>query len=429
MNAFIIQGAALTTAIACSILGGAAHANAQKTAPAPPVAPVRVTFGDTPSIRFGRIARVDIRLTLQVDGRDSEVPVGPDESRVSWARKRAGVAGVVAGLFGFQIEHDLGAGGQWRDVYVNYQQFDAIQVQAGKFKLPFSREQTTSPARIDFVYRSRAAETLAPGRDRGVMVHGRVIRNKLEYELGLFDHDGDNARRSGADRVYGGRSVAARVTARPFRTVRSAARTLEVGAAAVWSDVSEGLTSLKGETPFDREFYDPDLRVLGAQHRQGVEFRWRPGPFSVKSEYIRLTTERRNQSVEDTDLSPLLADGWYVSGTWVLTGERKAAGPENPRRPLPRGPGAIEAAVRFEGIGFSSGARESDDDEPSSSPRADVVRGNRLRAMTLGVNWFPIRGVRVQFNAIHESLNDPLQGPLPGRTSFWDRVVRVQFHW
>jgi phosphate-selective porin OprO/OprP len=421
MNGSIIRRA-LTTAIACGLLSGAAQA--QQTAPDLP-ARVKVTWDERPSIRFGRIARLDIRLTLQVDGRDSEVPVDPDESRVSWARKRVGVDGVVAGLFGFQIEHDLGSNGEWRDVYVNYQQFDAVQVQAGQFKLPFSRERTTSPARIDFVYRSRVAETLAPGRDRGVMVHGRVVRNRLEYELGLFEHDG-NARRSGADRVYGGRSVAARLTARPFRTVRSAARTLEVGAAGVWSDVSEGLTSLKGETPFDREFYDPDLWVLGAQRRQGVEFRWRPGPFSVKSEYIRLTTERRNQSVEDTDLSPFLADGWYVSGTWILTGERKVAGPENPGRPLPRGPGAIEAAVRLEAIKFSSTAG---DDEPSSSPRADVVRGNRLRALTLGVNWFPIRWVRVQFNVIRESLDDSSQGPLPGKTSFWDRVVRVQFHW
>lgn len=424
MNAPIIQGA-LTTAIVCGMLSGAA--SAQNTAPDPP-AGVKLTWGERPSIRFGRVARVDIRLTLQMDGRDSEVPVDPNESRASWARKRVGVDGVVAGLFGFQIEHDLGAGGEWRDVYVNYQQFDAVQVQAGQFKIPFSRERTTSPARIDFVYRSRVAETLAPGRDRGVMVHGRVVRNRLEYELGLFEHDG-NARRSGVDRVYGGRSVAARLTARPFRTVRSAARTLEVGAAGVWSDVSEGLTSLKGETPFDREFYDPDLWVLGAQRRQGVELRWRPGPFSVKSEYIRLTTERRNQSVEDTDLSPLLSDGWYVSGTWLLTGERKAAGPENPRRPLPRGPGAIEAAVRLEAIKFSSTAPDKNADEPSSSPRADAVLGNGLRALTVGVNWFPMRWVRVQFNVIRESLDDPTQGPLPGKASFWDRVVRVQFHW
>ena len=106
-------------------------------------------------------------------------------------RKRAGIDGVVAGVFGFQIEHDLGADGQWRDVYINYQQFDAFQVQAGKFKLPFSREQTTSPARIDFVYRSRVAETLAPGRDRGVRTLMRVHTDH-HCHLRSFIHRGED---------------------------------------------------------------------------------------------------------------------------------------------------------------------------------------------------------------------------------------------
>ena len=231
MNDFIIPGA-LTMAIVAGMSSGAAYA--QQGAPDLP-ARVKVTFDERPSIRFGRIARLDLRLTLQMDGRDSEVPLDPGESRASWARKRAGVDGVIAGLFAFQIEHDLGDGGQWRDVYINYQQFDSVQIQAGQFKLPFSREQTTSPARIDFVYRSRVAETLAPGRDRGAMVHGRVVRNRLEYELGLFEHDGSNARRSGADRVYGGRSVAARLTARRTRR-RSLERRLRGPAVAEGRD-------------------------------------------------------------------------------------------------------------------------------------------------------------------------------------------------
>ena len=66
-----------------------------------------------------------------------------------------------------------------------------------------------------------------------------------------------------------------------------------------------------------------------------------------------MTTERRGQSVEDTDLSPLLATGWYVSGTWAITGEKKAAGLNKPRRPFLRGGlGAFETAVRFERAGI-----------------------------------------------------------------------------
>jgi hypothetical protein len=114
MNASIIQGAALTTAIACGMLSVTAHA--QGTAPDRAAAPpVRVTLDDRPSIRFGRIARIDLRLTLQMDGR-AEIAIDPDESRASWSRTRAGVDGVVAGLFSFQTSATSHRR-EWRDVH------------------------------------------------------------------------------------------------------------------------------------------------------------------------------------------------------------------------------------------------------------------------------------------------------------------------
>lgn len=397
------------------------RAQAQETAPAR--SGVTITWDERPSIHFGRIARVDLRATLQLDGRDSDVLIDRDDPAVAWARKRVGISGVVGGMFGLQVEREIG--GPWRDVYINYEQFDAVQIRAGQFKVPFSLDQTTSAAHLDFVYRSRAAQTMAPGRDRGVMVHGDLWRKAIAYQVGAFAHDGLSDRPPDPDRVSGGRSIAARVTARPFRSA-GLSRSVEFGAAGVWTDVPEGLTSLQGETTVGRDFYEPGLWVRGRQYRSGIEARWRPGPVGISAEYLRLTAERRGQSVEDTDLSPFLVSGWYVAGSWVLTGERKSRGPENPDRPLPRGPGAIEAAARVEALEFSSRAR---DGEPSTSPRADVVLGNRLQAVTLGINWFPIRWVRVQFNLIREALADPLQGPLPERQAFWNNVVRLQFHW
>ena len=200
---------------------------------------------------------------------------------------------------------------RWRDVYANYQQFGYVQVQGGQFKLPFSMDENTSPTNLDFVYRSLAARVLAPGRDRGVMVHGRLLDRIVRYELGLFDQDGRNARTRNPERVSGGRTLAARVVAQPFRSSKSIVADLQAGLAFTSSDVGMGLRSLRGLTTFEETFFDPDLWVHGRRQRAGFELRWRPGPFSFKSEYIRVTTERRGQSVEDTDLSPLLATGWY----------------------------------------------------------------------------------------------------------------------
>jgi phosphate-selective porin OprO/OprP len=140
-----------------------------------------------------------------------------------------------------------------------------------------------------------------------------------------------------------------------------------------------------------------------------------------------LTEERVGQSVEDSDLPPLRAHGWYVSGTWALTGDRKADGLDATEHPIFQGGvGAVELAVRVERLTFDS-ATSTSTSEPSTSPRADVILGNSNRAVTIGANWYLNRWIKVQFNLIRETLTDPEQGPLPDRSSFWSRAVKLQF--
>jgi len=107
-----------------------------------------------------------------------------------------------------------------------------------------------------------------------------------------------------------------------------------------------------------------------------------------------------------------------------VTGERKAAGLDAPRRPLFRGgAGALEVAFRVERLAFGSVAH---DDVPSTSPRAAAVLGNSDRVETLGVNWYLNRWVKLQANLIRETIADPSRGPLPERPTFWSQVVRFQ---
>ena len=383
------------------------------------------TWKDHPSIEIGRRTHIDFRARVQSEARGAETAhEDADDSSPDVARRRIGVAGDIEHLVEFQIERELGDDDPWRDVYANYHQFEAVQVQAGKFKLPFSLDENTSVANLDFVYRSLTANQLAPGRDRGVMVHGRLFQRVLRYEIGAFDHDGRNGRTRNAARVFGEQTVVGRLTVQPFRSLKSEASDLQVGVALTTSDVPLGFSSLRGQTFFQETFFEPDYWVQGQRRRTGVEVRWRPGPFSVKSEYVRVTTERRGQGVDDTDLSPLVATGWYVSGTWAITGENKADGLSEPRRSfLQGGYGAIELACRVERLTFGSAASG---DAPSNSMRADVIVGNANRAMTVGVNWYLNRWGKLQFNAIRESLTNPSQGPRPLQSGFWSRVIRFQ---
>ncbi len=159
---------------------------------------------DHPTLVLGENTRIAFRARFGFVDRTSDAPLPDDEDRtLDLARKRIGVEGVIVGLFGFQVERELEEDDPWRDVYVNYQQFDAVQVMGGKFKLPFSLEENTSSTNLDFAYRSLAATYLAPGRDIGVMVHGRVVNRIIRYEVGIFEHDGQNARARNPERVCG----------------------------------------------------------------------------------------------------------------------------------------------------------------------------------------------------------------------------------
>jgi phosphate-selective porin len=403
-------------------LGAAAVPVAAQTAPAP-----QPTFrwDDHPSIRFGKGTHLDFRARFQADLRRSDAPLtDEDTTDFDIARRRLGVEGEIKNIVEFQVERELASGDAWRDVYANYKQFDAVQVQGGKFKIPFSLDENTSATNLDFIYRSRIAAFLAPGRDRGVMVHGRVAKRILRYELGLFDRDGRNARSRDTERVSGGQAIAGRIRVEPFRRSKTVMRELEAGVAFTGSDVEEGFPALRGRTVLDAAFFKPDYLVSGRRRRLGVEAQWRPGPFSLKSEYIRVSSERRGLSVEDTDLSPLISDGWYVSGTWAITGEKKASGLDTPRKPILRGGfGAVEVAARVERLAFKSDAAG---EAPSTSPRADAILGNGDRVLTLGVSWYLNRWLKVQGNVIRESIDDPAQGPLPAQGTFWSRVLRLQ---
>ena len=151
---------------------------------------------------------------------------------------------------------------------------------------------------------------------------------------------------------------------------------------------------------------------------------WRTGPYSLKAEFIRMTQQRLGQSVTDTDLPNATAEGWYVSGTWAITGEAKSRGLDRPEHPLPGGGfGALELAARIEALTYGSGGAAG---EGSTSPRADVVLRNRDTVATFGVNWYVNRWVKIQGNIIRESIEDPARGPVPSRPAFWSSVIHFQ---
>lgn len=396
-------------------------------------------WADRPSLRFGKWFRMDVRVKLQAELRQSALDLDSRGGSFEWHRRRAGVKGSLLKYFEYEVERDLASAGSWRDVYLNVAYVDFAQVQGGKFKVPFGYEQLTGATDLDFTRRTRVSDALTPGRDIGVMAHGRVFKRVLRYQVGVFEHDGDNSPtlepafvQPGEQPVAEKRMWAGRMTVAPFRLGSLSGRlnNLEIGGAVASSTVPEGMNHLKGDMALGDRFFHRDYYTRGRRLRVGLEMSWTPGPVSISGEYIRSREKREqlgvgNEQGLDNTLPDLEGRGWYMAATWVVTGEKKDGGVK-PKRPfLQGGLGAVEIAGRYEQLRFASAGAQQ---EPTSnSPRAASIRGNRDRALTGGINWYLNRWVKFQVNGIREQLDDPERGPAPGRTSLWAVISQLQF--
>jgi phosphate-selective porin OprO/OprP len=387
-----------------------------------------VKWKPRPSFRVGDDAlRLDPRVKLQGSFRWFPRELEPADGTFAMGLRRLGVEGMLFKHVEFEVERDFNGGGAWTDVYVAFQRFRGARVQAGKFKMPFSLDELTGATSLDFVNRTMIGRDLAPGREIGVMLQGRVLDGSagLSYETGVFRHDGERSRF--LENPGAGTTFAGRVRVQPLRSMQKDAplRNLEVGLATTLSDVPEGPgpNSLRARSvagfPLVYEVY-----VKGRRTRLGAEASWEPGPFSVKSEFIQIWDERREQGLLGDDLPRLGLGGWYVSGTWNVTGERKAGGVE-PRRPLLDGGfGALELAARYERLRFGA---DDPAEPPEANPRANNLVETGNGAWTLGANWHVNRWSRIQFNAIRESFDDIERSPVSGRSSYWSGMCRLQF--
>lgn len=357
---------------------------------------------DAPTLTVGAV-RVAPRVKLQGDWRDFKDPFDLHRARV-------GLEGTFLKRVDYQVERELRDDTQqWRDVYLNLRVARGLQVQAGDFKIPFSLEQLTGSTKLDFVYRSLAATYLAPGRDRGVMVHGSIGR-AVRYQAGVFRRGGEAVRETEVSDPQSGRTVGARVSLRPWhkRDVPRALRGVNAGFAVTHGDVPEGLNSVRGGTvQGDALFHQ--VMVNGARQRLGVELEWDLGPLAVRGEILRVADERRGQGLADDDLPRAIARGWYVGGAWRISND------------LPARFGSVEIAGRVEELAFGGGRGPGGG---TTNPRAPEILEKAARVVTAGINWSPTRWTRVQANLIRDRRRE---GGISAGVPAWTRIVRFQF--
>jgi phosphate-selective porin len=146
--------------------------------------------------------------------------------------------------------------------------------------------------------------------------------------------------------------------------------------------------------------------VRGDRTRIGTDLAWAVGPASLKFEWSRQINERIRLGAGQSDLDDLVATGWYVAATWLVTGEEKPlTGPVVPKRSFnpitgQYGIGAWEIGLRYAELAFES-------DDPVDFFDANISNGitgggrtaeNGVEALTAGVNWYLNSRVRYMIN-------------------------------
>jgi phosphate-selective porin len=380
------------------------------------------------TLQFGEAVRITPTARLHADVRQTGAD-GSEDVDLDLARRRVGVAGRITSRIEFEVERDIDAAGGWRDAFVDVRATRGLQVRAGHFKVPFSREQLTGAGSLDFIDRSRVADQLAPGRSAGVALHGRVLRRIVGYEAGAFAEDGT---RRGALAMppageptlagpAGEPTLAGRLTIRLQGSARrpGSLGDLEFGIAAATTETQEARASLRGRLTTKAVFFAPVL-VSGRRLRVGGDLDWRPGPLGLRAEFLRADDARQHQGLLGETLPPLRSQGWYVSGVWAVAG-RRAHAKANDRLTI-AGLGGLELAVRTERLSFGTPAAA---DGHVWTPRAEQISHVGVRAWTLGVNWTLNRVVRLQANAVREEVVSRARGAAASRPT-WTPVARVQ---
>jgi phosphate-selective porin OprO/OprP len=284
----------------------------------------------------------------------------------------------------------------------------------GQFKEPFSLEWQTKDKAIYFAERSMGYY-LTPMRDIGVMQHGSLYQDGLDYAIGLFNGDGDDGSTRGS--YHDEPEFAARLVVKPFSATSSGwIKSLQIGGSATYAKIDVANVDLKvkstGMAGSTRNLYvlghDTKFGVLqevDERVRGGLEIAWAFGPFLVQGEYMRLKYKGltpAGKSPRDAEFS-----SWYASIAYCLTGEHQVltggrVKPIYPQRffnPSEGTFGALCLAARVDH--FSGDETWINEDAYVSVREAD--------AFSIAANWILYPMVRIIADYTTTDFSDPLR--------------------
>lgn len=239
----------------------------------------------------------------------------------------------------------------------------------GKIKEPYVYEMVGDAANLP--QSERLLSPFFKSRNVGIQVARAFADQRATLTVGVYndwlfnDEDFDE---SGTD-------FAARLTALPVWEAEGA-RYLHVAASVRYYEGDKDLLQFRGKPATNVSDYYVDTGKFEGDHswNTGIELLWNVDGWSLLGEYVTASVSAPDSGNPDFH-------GWYVTGSWVVTGEhrpydRKAA---YARRILPQGRwGAWEIIGRYGRVDLNDGA----------------MQAGAMDGWWAGVNWWANRRIK-----------------------------------
>lgn len=349
-----------------------------------------------------------LRGLVQLDYRAFDGSAYPNATNGFLARRiRPTFEGTVFGKYGFRFTPEFGESGDGTsatnkarvvDAYLDARLDPRFQIRAGKFKPFVGLERLQSGADIKFIERSHVSNNILPNRDLGLSVQGDLLDKKLNYALGIFNGVTDGGDSSTAQDISTGKDFTARLFATPFEGDGSALAGLGFGLAATSGNTTGNpLASYKTPGQANNFFsYATGVSSNGQRSRLSPQAYYYNGPFGLLTEYAY---SKQDAIKSGASAITLKNDAWYITGSWLLTGETASFKGVKPFSPFKTGGdggwGALELVARYQAANIDA-----------SIPVA--YRGNSYalaaKSWALGLNWYLNEAAKLAVNYEKTSL-------------------------
>src|SRR5258707_1422748 len=223
-----------------------------------------------------------------VDNRDTT-----DISTFLVRRARLGVEADMFQYYEFRLLPDFGqAQPSIQDAYINVHYVDCFQVEAGKFKQPFSYEQLIQDRFVPTLERSML-DQVVPARDEGVMVHGqKLFDNRLDWAASV-----SNGEINGNSDTNGSKDFVGRIAVRTFGDPDSKPwlQGLQFGLSGSVGKEQEPINPNAFRTPGQVRFFqfNSTVQANGTRTRYSPEFVYFYKAFGFATQYLHMNQEMR----------------------------------------------------------------------------------------------------------------------------------------